>query len=255
MYIKQTNSTSTLLRERYSDDMPNLYVIRTDYQTSGRGQAGNGWESEAGKNLLFSILLRCQSLSAGEQFSLTMLMSVTMIELLSRYLPTDRLSIKWPNDVYYGDRKVCGILVENTLMGGLVDHSIVGIGLNVNQLEFHSDAPNPVSMRQITGEIYDVAGLLDEYLKILECRLPMLSDSTLKSLYLACLYRRKGFYPYIEREVNTTPTSIALVSEHSFGSFLAEFVGVTPSGELLLRTQSGEIKSYHFKQIRYIIDL
>lgn len=255
MYIKQTNSTSTLLREQYSEALPNLYVIRTDYQTSGRGQAGNGWESEDGQNLLFSVLLRCQSLAASEQFRLTMLVSVAMIELLSHYLPTDKLCVKWPNDVYYGDRKVCGILVENTLMGKWVDHSIVGIGLNVNQLEFCSKAPNPISMRQITGEKYDVAGLLDEYLNMLERRLPMLSDVALEASYLACLYRRTGWYPYMEREVSIAPTSIALASEHSSHSFLAEFVGVTPSGELILRTQSGAIKTYHFKQIRYIVDL
>ncbi len=252
MYIRQTNSTSTLLREQYSDSLPNLYTIRTDYQTAGRGQAGNGWEGEDGKNLLFSSLLRCD-VAASEQFYLTMLVSVAMIDMLAQHLPQEGLRIKWPNDIYYGDKKLSGILVENTLIGSRVAYSIVGIGLNVNQLVFKSKAPNPVSMQQITGKEYDVQGLQDAYLEALK-RWMEVSKEALKEAYMGHLYRRKGLFPYMEREVSVAPTMLASASEKTDNQvFMAELVDVDPLGELVLRTDQGEVRTYHFKQIRFVL--
>lgn len=252
MYIRQTNSTSTLLREQYTDALPDMYTIRTDYQSAGRGQAGNGWESEDGKNLLFSTLMRC-NVAAGEQFRLTMMVSVAMVEVLSHYLQAEALHIKWPNDIYYGDKKLSGILVENTLMGGRVTYSIVGVGLNVNQQEFHSKAPNPVSMRLITGKEYDVEILLTEYLEALRT-LTRCAQDRLKDMYMTHLYRREGWFPYVERGVNITPTDIVCAGKATDNSaFLAEIEDVTDMGELVLRTEKGERKTYHFKQIRFVI--
>lgn len=249
MYIRQTNSTSTLLREQYTDTLPHLYTIRTDYQSAGRGQAGNGWESEDSKNLLFSTLLRCE-VSPAEQFRLTMWVSVAMVEMLLKYLPAEGLTIKWPNDIYYGDKKLAGILVENTLVGSKIAYSIVGIGLNVNQLEFLSPAPNPISMQQISGKEYDVETLLEEYLQVLE-RWQNVPLPDLQAAYMSYLYRRRGMYPYVEREVSLVPTAIAQSAE---GAFHAEIQGITPQGELVLQTEKGETRTYHFKQIRFVIE-
>ncbi len=249
MYIRQTNSTSTLLREQYTDSLPNLYTIRTDYQSAGRGQAGNGWESEDSKNLLFSTLLRCE-VSPAEQFRLTMWVSVAMVEMLLKYLPAEGLTIKWPNDIYYGDKKLAGILVENTLVGSKIAYSIVGIGLNVNQLEFLSPAPNPISMRQISQREYDVEKLLEAYLQVLE-RWQNVPLPDLQAAYMSYLYRRRGMYPYVEREVSLVPTAIAQSAE---GDFRAEIQGITPQGELVLQTEKGETRTYHFKQIRFVIE-
>lgn len=249
MYIRQTNSTSTLLREQYTDTLPHLYTIRTDYQLAGRGQAGNGWESEDSKNLLFSTLLRCE-VSPAEQFRLTMWVSVAMVEMLLKYLPAEGLTIKWPNDIYYGDKKLAGILVENTLVGSKIAYSIVGIGLNVNQLEFLSPAPNPISMQQISGKEYDVENLLEEYLAVLK-RWQNVPLQTLQDTYMSYLYRRRGMYPYVEREVSLVPTAIAQSTE---GAFRAEIQGITPQGELVLQTEKGETRTYHFKQIRFVIE-
>ena len=127
MYIKQTHSTSTLLREQYSDTLPHLYVIRTDFQTAGRGQAGNSWESEAGKNLLFSALLKYEGIHAAKQWRISMLVAVALWDTLAKYLLPEQLTIKWPNDIYFGDKKLVGILIENSLSGQYVGHSIVGI--------------------------------------------------------------------------------------------------------------------------------
>jgi BirA family biotin operon repressor/biotin-[acetyl-CoA-carboxylase] ligase len=250
MYIKQTYSTSTLLREQYSDALPHFYTIRTDYQTAGRGQAGNSWESEAGKNLLFSTLLRYEGIHAAQQWRLSMLVAVALWESLAKYLPQDRLTIKWPNDIYYGDEKLVGILIENSLSGQYVGHSIVGIGVNVNQTKWLSNAPNPISMKEITGEEYDVEALMNEWInsmKSWECR----TTEDIKKAYMQHLYRRDGWHMYVEREVSVEPTQIA--RRDIKGAFLAQLIGITEQGELMLRKENNEEKIYHFKQIRFVL--
>lgn len=252
MYIKQTYSTSTLLREQYSDSQPHLYSIRTDYQTAGRGQAGNSWESEDGKNLLFSALLRYPELKAAEQWRLSMLVALTVRETLaSQFIDSpNSLTIKWPNDIYYGDKKICGILIENMLQGSHIGYTIAGVGINVNQTKWLSNAPNPISMKQITGEEYDVESLLEIWktsMKSWENR----STEEIKQAYIEHLYRREGWHAYVEREVSVVPTTIATGQVE--GVFQAEYVDITNQGELVLRTEQGEERSYHFKQIRFVL--
>ena len=250
MYIKRTHSTSTLLREQYTDDLPHLYTIRTDFQTAGRGQAGNSWESEEGKNLLFSSLLRYEGIYAADQWRLSMLVAVACWEVLAKYLPKDWLTIKWPNDIYYGDKKLVGILIENSLSGSMVDHTIAGIGMNVNQTEWLSNAPNPMSMKQITGQDYPIEQLLSDWfsaMKSWETR----TTEEIKDAYMQHLYRRQGWHLYVEREVSVMPTAIATDTEE--GIFRAELMGITEQGELQLRTENNEEKTYHFKQIRFVI--
>ena len=252
MYIRETNSTSTLLRQTMTDATPHLFTVRTDYQTAGRGQAGNGWESEDGSNLLFSTLLR-YSIPAQQQFRLTEIVSVAMVDMLSRYLPVEKVHIKWPNDIYYEDKKLSGILVENTLAGTDIAYSIVGIGLNVNQLVFNSKAPNPISMKQITGKDYAVETLLDEYLSMLQYEMTV-AATALHERYLSCLYRRRGMFPYVEREVSIIPTTIVKSGEQTDNKvFMAEIIGIEPTGELVLRCEDGAVRTYHFKQIQFVI--
>lgn len=250
MYIKQTNSTSTLLREQYSENMPHLYTIRTDYQTAGRGQAGNSWESEEGKNLLFSALLKYKDIRAAEQWRLSMLVAVALWDVLANYLPQEQLTIKWPNDIYFGDKKLVGILIENSLIGGYVGYSIAGVGVNVNQTKWLSNAPNPISMKEITGKEYDVEVLIKEWQEKIKAWEISTTDE-LAAAYLQHLYRGKGWHRYVEREVSLRPTMIA--AQDTAGTFLAEFVSVTEQGELILRKEDGEEKSYHFKQIRFVV--
>lgn len=250
MYIKETHSTSTLLREQYTDALPHLYTIRTDYQTAGRGQAGNTWESEKGKNLLFSTLLRHKELHATEQWRISMWVAITLWEVLAKHLDKERLTIKWPNDIYYGDKKLVGILIENALIGQYVEHSIVGIGVNVHQMNWQSNAPNPISMKEITGREYDIEGLLNEWI----CSMKSWKNSKIEDLssaYLQHLYRREGWHEYVEREVSIAPTAIA--EKGTRNTFLAKIVTVTEQGELILRLQDNAEKKYHFKQIRFVI--
>ena len=257
MYISQTNSTNTLLRDEFRD-APHLFTIRTDYQTSGRGQAGNGWESKRGQNLLFSTLLRPQRMEATLQFELSMAVSLALYRTIKGKMSTVNCplsTIKWPNDLYFGDRKLAGILIENVLQGPYIERSIVGIGLNVNQTVFHA-APNPVSMRLLTGKEYDLDELLNTFLAQLQSALTE-SSEFLRQAYLSVLYRREGFFPYQEREVSVLPTnniSAAEAKKENRPVFWAEIAGVSDVGELILRRQDGSEKPYHYKQIRYVLE-
>ena len=137
-------------------------VVVADFQTSGKGQGKNIWQSEDGKNLLFSIALDMSFLKAEDQFLLTQMVSVAMINVLKKYLPEEDLFIKWPNDIYFNDRKIAGILIKNEIKGIMLGTSIIGIGLNVNQTSFDESLPNPISMKMITGKDYDLEMLLNE---------------------------------------------------------------------------------------------
>lgn len=257
MYIDETHSTSSLLRETYDDSLPHLFTIRTDFQTAGRGQAGNSWESEKGKNLLFSTLLRYPEVEAANQWRLSMLVAVAVREAIASILSplASRLSpitIKWPNDIYYNDQKLVGILIENTLSGRQIAYTIAGVGINVNQTQWLSNAPNPVSMNQITGEEYDVEGLLNAFLEAVQ-RWETASTEQLREEYIKHLYRRTGWHSYMEREVSVAPTNIQLSAQAADAVFLAQWVDITPQGEWVLRLKSGEEKRYHFKQIRFVL--
>ena len=257
MFIDETHSTSSLLRETYDDSLPHLFTIRTDFQTAGRGQAGNSWESEKGKNLLFSTLLRYPEVEAANQWRLSMLVAVAVREAITSILSplASRLSpitIKWPNDIYYNDQKLVGILIENTLSGRHIAYTRAGVGINVNQTQWLSNAPNPVSMKQITGEEYDVESILNAFLEAVQ-RWETASTEQLREEYIKHLYRRTGWHPYLEREVSVAPTSIQLSAQAADAVFLAQWVDITPQGEWVLRLKSGEEKRYHFKQIRFVL--
>ena len=146
MYIKTTHSTNTLLKELIAKGQEPKFIY-AGYQTAGRGQTGNSWESEEGKNLLCSILLPPDK----NLHFLNIAVSVAVYRTI-RELGIRELAIKWPNDIYWQDKKIAGILVENAIIGNEVKYSIAGIGLNINQTEFRSDATKPVSLKKITGK-------------------------------------------------------------------------------------------------------
>ena len=138
--LESTNQYLQNLLNEGIDIVDNIVV--TDYQTSGKGQGKNVWESEDGKNLLFSIALDMSFLKAENQFLLTQIVSVTMINVLKKYLPEESLSIKWPNDIYFNNKKIAGILIKNEIRGMMMGTSIIGIGLNVNQTSFDDNLHN-----------------------------------------------------------------------------------------------------------------
>ena len=250
MRVETTDSTNTLLKELIANGQQPKFLY-AGYQTAGRGQTGNGWESEANKNLLCSILLPPRA----NVFELNMAVSVAVERLIRSVFYQQSglysvLSIKWPNDIYWQDQKVAGILIENAIIGNELKYSIAGIGLNVNQTEWHSGAPNPVSLKQITGKDYDI----DELMEHLYAEVQKALNEDVWSYYKAHLYRREGFWPFIEREVSTAPTMNANSQEPIANSqFLARIKDILPTGEIVLLDQQGKERIYHFKQIRYVL--
>lgn len=246
--IDQCHSTNSLLLERRTEG-----VLWTDYQTAGRGQAGNGWESEKGKNILLSVGVANPPVAVDQQWRMSMLFSLVVWETIAALTDETKLTVKWPNDIYYDDRKLAGILIEHCLKGQKIAYSVLGIGLNVNQQEWKGTAPNPVSLLQITGQEWDREKIVEDLWQRWQAGLPLLQDEPkLKALYMAHLYRRKGLFPFVEREVNTTPTMNA--SSGTEGQFMASIEDVSPTGELILRDDRGTIRKYHFKQIRYVVN-
>ena len=257
MYVARTNSTNTLLKELLAkSEWPECEeFLYAGYQTAGRGQTGNGWESEEGKNLLCSILVERQKTAAIKEespFYLNVTVSVAVHRLLSQELmaKSQQLTVKWPNDLYWQDKKMAGILIENAIIGNEVKYSIAGIGLNINQTEWKSDAPNPVSLKQITGKEYNI----DEQMKSLAHAIKeVLSEpeEEVWAYYKAHLYRKDGFWPFVERTVSTQPTMNA--DKLTEGQFMARIADILPTGEIVLEDPEGIRKKYHFKEIRFVV--
>ena len=250
MYITSTNSTNTLLKQLIAVGNPPDYIY-TGYQTAGRGQTGNSWESEEGKNLLCSILLPARK----NLFELNVITAVAVLRMVTSFvfersglsILSEAVSIKWPNDIYWQDKKVAGILIENAIVGNTIQYAIAGIGLNVNQTRWLSNAPNPVSLKQISGKEYSI----DELMQGLMAELSKVATEDVWDEYKAHLYRREGFWPFVEREVNAAPTMNA--GRETEGIFLACIKDVLPTGEIVLQDEQGKERIYHFKQIRYVI--
>lgn len=237
-HVPVTSSTMSRLRELDLGGRSEEFVLlTTDYQTAGRGQRGTSWESEAGKNLLFSVLFHPTSIAPDCQFSLSEALSLSVAEALDRY--ADGVSVKWPNDVYWHDRKICGMLLEHDLQGPRIATTLAGVGINVNQREFFGDAPNPVSLRQITGRdicrealLADVLGnFLTHYRSL--CRG---GCSALHSLYINRLYHGRGLHFFRDRN----------------GEFEAEVCGISSVGRISLRKAGGEVGEYAFKEVSFV---
>lgn len=239
MFISETYSTNTLLKQRVAagEQLPDLYFIRTDYQTAGRGQAGNTWESERGKNILMSILLNKPAIPAEKQFLLSELFPLAVIEAVEAMGGPLDMEVKWPNDIYVGNRKLAGILIENSLSSGRIDYAILGIGLNVNQTEWVSDAPNPISLKQITGKDWNIESLSQAILQCLQVRLKQIAPVALHDEYLSRLFRREGYHPYRNKE----------------GDFWARIADVDAFGRLILEMQNGEKRTCLLKQVQYLL--
>ena len=213
------------------------------FQTAGRGQKGNTWESEAGKNLLFSILAHPQNIKVQEQFYISEAIALAVSDSVIAFIGpeyADGISVKWSNDVYWKDYKMAGILIENTLQGDRILDTVAGVGLDVNQEVFLSDAPNPISMRNITGREFDLEALLNDiverFIGYMEAGTAELRNKTDK-LYRDRLYRRQGYHKF--RDSN--------------GIFEARIEGIRPDGCLMLQTHSGEHRIYEFKQVQFVL--
>ncbi len=240
--IDETTSTNSELASR-ADALKHGHALMALSQTAGRGQRGNTWEAEPGRNVTMSLLLRPAGLDVRQQFSLSEAVALGVVDTLASYGVT--ALVKWPNDIYVGDKKICGILIENSLEGTRIGRSIAGIGLNVNQHCFLSPAPNPVSMWQLLGTEYEVAEvgrmLVDDILRLCDTYLGSSAGrDVLHERYMRHMWRNDGgFHPYVD---------VA-----SGQRFMAVIADVALTGHLTLRDADNSVRTYAFKEVQAII--
>lgn len=210
-------------------------VVVTSNQTQGRGQRGNSWEAEPGQNITLSVVLSPRFLAVGQQFYLNMAISLAVLDFGKTYLP-GLLTLKWPNDLFYGDKKWGGILLENLVNGTSLQHTVAGIGLNINQTHFGS--PHAVSLSQVTGQWYELPVLISHLLENIEKRYLELRQLRLERLrhdYLQHLYR----YQQLSR--------FAVKGQEVTGQIL----GVDESGRLAVAI-AGRVAYFVSKEIVYL---
>ena len=238
IYHKQlTQSTNDDAR---SSEYQHMDVIWAEQQSAGRGQRGHSWHSREGENLTFSVVLTPEFLPIVEQFLLSEIVALSLVEALSEYGVECR--IKWTNDIYTGDNKIVGVLIEHSLSGDKIVRTIAGIGINVNQREFSADLPNPTSMlRECEGREFDCAEVLARFEQALAHRYGQLREGAAEQLqrdYHERMYRLNEQHTY------------ALPSGERFEATLR---GVLPSGDLLLERADGSHHSYLFKEVEFVI--
>lgn len=239
--LKLTDSTNSHLSLLTAQEkLPEGTVIVTQKQEKGRGQRGTSWESEQGKNLTLSILLHPTFLKPEEQFLISKTVAVAMAEFVkmktSNHSKEDNIKVKWPNDIYIGNRKVAGMLIENVMNGNSLNHSIVGIGINVNQEIFSKELPNPTSFKVVTGKYFDLDECLPQLFSCVESRYLKLKSNHFKEIneeYLKNLYRFKVWANYNFKGENIK----------------AKIIGVSKIGKLVLEKENEESLECDFKEI------
>lgn len=217
-------------------------VVAAHTQSSGRGQRGNSWEAEPGANITMSIFLKPSKLQIESAFLVSEAVAVAVANVVSRHLMeagcAGKVAIKWPNDIYVDNKKIAGILIENSLHGSRVSRVIVGLGLNVNQTKFTSPAPNPVSLAQLTGSHYSVADLTAEVAAEI-LTITAHYDSFANQLeYTSMLWRGSGIHPFED----------ALTGQR----FKASVDDVLPNGHIVLRRTDGHRLTYAFKEVVWL---
>jgi BirA family biotin operon repressor/biotin-[acetyl-CoA-carboxylase] ligase len=195
-YLPETDSTQNQLLARMAEGtLPEGWLIHTDFQTAGRGQTESTWHSERGQNLLFSFVLYPRFLKADQLWRLNQMISVTLIAVLETYIDFEQLKIKWPNDILLRERKIAGILIQNQLSGEKIEHSVIGIGININQKVFEQTIENifpPTSLSLETGTDFELSAILNRFCERANFfyeHLQHSSESYLENLYLESLYK------------------------------------------------------------------
>lgn len=238
MELGSVDSTNRFARNYTSLRPVRTTLITAEYQTAGRGAGTNTWESAEGENLLFSIMVRPETVQPSHVFVLSEALALSVCKALESV--RDGFSIKWPNDIYYADRKVAGLLIENDIAGHHISRSVMGVGLNVNQTRFESDAPNPVSLAQIVGAPVERRFVLEavlEQFNVLYMLVEQQRYEQLHAQYLQRLYRKNLLCTYRDEA----------------GLFQARIMDVEPDGHILLLDTDGRTRRYAFKEVAFVI--
>lgn len=245
--LDEVSSTNDYVRSIASQHTDSVVVVSAQYQTAGRGQGGNRWESNRGDNVLASVLFRPRNVVPSQQFVLSMAGALAVREAIVGILVgmkgmpqgfIDDVRVKWPNDVFCRDRKISGTLIETTVRSGRIDSCVFGVGINVNQVRFSADAGHPTSLRLITGCRYDTEKVIDGVVSALQSRIEQVDSGDYEGVradYLASLYRREGMHTYRDKN----------------GTFRAQTLDVEPDGHLVLRDMGGNVRRYGFKQVAF----
>jgi len=238
IFKENLDSTNTYTYRLLQEDLlPEGTVVHTNFQSAGKGQKGHSWESEDGKNLLISIVLYPYQILPEDQFIISMTISLGICDFLGRF--AEDWKIKWPNDIYVANDKIAGILIENSISGNLIGSTIAGIGLNINQEEFLSDAPNPVSLRMLTGKTYDIGICLQQLVDKLDRRYKQLLSGKLSKIrteYISSLYQFNEWHNY----------------KTDSGMLYGRIISVTGSGRLQIKDSWNNIHEFSFREVDFM---
>lgn len=238
--LDETDSTNNYLRAYRVAEGERMTVVQAEYQSAGRGQGVNVWESERGKNLTFSIKCRPKQLPAARQYVMLEAGALAVCDVLAEY--AGGMTIKWPNDIYCGDFKISGTLSECSVTSAGIRHCILGMGININQDRFVGNAPNPISLLNVRGCETDREKVLLEVLERFDHYLSMVDAGRYDAIdesYKSMLYRRTGFHLYEDGE----------------GVFEAEYADILTNGHLVLRRRDGMLSEYAFKEVKFLKEL
>ncbi len=240
--LDQVSSTNDFMLEGVSSGVikEEGSVVTTNFQSAGKGLDQNKWESEAGKNLLFSILLKPSFLKADQQFQLTKIISLSVFDFIRNYLPNERIKVKWPNDIYVGNKKIAGILINNTIKGKEIMYTVVGIGININQQNFTKDLLNATSLWHYLNCDLKVEYCLKNVLSHIEKRYQQLVNDETSQInfdYKKALYRLNDFNLFNYKD----------------SMILARITGVNEYGQIKLTQKDGMEITCDLKEIQFVI--
>ena len=242
--LDEVDSTNNFLRHLDTPGDHRMTLVTAEFQTAGRGADTNRWESARGENLLLSLRVMPSHLPVSRMFALSEATALAIMDSLDTFTPPKGgwgVCIKWPNDIYYCDSKVAGILIENDLQGPLVQRSTIGIGINVNQRRFLSDAPNPRSLADIVGHDVERRFVLERFMESFTRYFRQIEGGNTEALdalhetYKSHLYRLGEEHKYVD----------------GMGVFVATLTDVEPTGHLILRDTEGTLRRYAFKEVKW----
>lgn len=256
--LDTVSSTNSFLATQAAAEGGAMTVVTAEEQTAGRGQGTNTWESARGQNLLFSIMVHPRRVAAADIWVLSEAIAVSIAEVVARCIDAEgdghrggagaTVTVKWPNDIYVGDAKIAGILIETRMSSQRVERAIIGCGVDVNQTEFSFSSPEPTSLALLTGRRWERQTVLEKILAAFRRRYESIEGTTASNStdtsaatqriheeYMSLLYRREGCYGWEDKD----------------GIFSARIADVTRQGQLILEDTSGRRRAYYFKEVSY----
>lgn len=239
LFLDLIDSTNAFLLEKPERERVGM-VVYAGEQTAGKGMASNIWESEPGKNLTFSMGADLSFLKAADQFLLSQAVPLGLLEVLDGIVPPEKLAVKWPNDLLYEGRKLCGILINSTIHGEMMGVSVIGIGLNVNQMQFKNWPTHPISLKEICGQELALEPLLRQLVAAVDRRICQLRTPegvlAVREAYLRRLFQYHSWADY-----------------ESDGLRIKRYItGIDPFGRLETLDEKGDKYVYDIKQIRFL---